>query len=222
MAVASYVASQRDVLLGGDEVGYHVGQDRNANRNTDLVFATAGVLLEELKSRGLDALTRYKVVVIDECHERSCESDLALTMIREFMAAHPRSNLRLGLMSATFDHAKYGAFFRGVPGCEYVDAVVVQTARSLDAFHERVGTVYLEGIARMLAGSPHAFEEDYVEYVLDMRDDPDEELQGADNGKALTGGLLNCVMSLVNHLHREEPPGAIFLVFAPTYREFIH
>ena len=74
----------------------------------------------------------------------------------------------------------------------------------------------------MLAGSPHAFEEDYVEYVLDMRDDPDEELQGADNGKALTGGLLNCVMSLVNHLHREEPPSAIFLVFAPTYREFIH
>ena len=109
VAVASYVASQRDVLLGGDEVGYHVGQDRNANRNTDLVFATAGVLLEELKSRGLDALTRYKVVVIDECHERSCESDLALTMIREFMAAHPRSNLWLVLLSAAFDHAKYGA-----------------------------------------------------------------------------------------------------------------
>ena len=50
----------------GEEVGYHVGQDRMANNETDLVFVTAGVLLEELKAHGLNALTDYKVVVIDE------------------------------------------------------------------------------------------------------------------------------------------------------------
>lgn len=66
VAVATYVAKQRGVVLGEDEVGYHVGQDRLATHDTQLVFSTAGVLLEELKARGLNALTQYKVVVIDE------------------------------------------------------------------------------------------------------------------------------------------------------------
>ena len=65
VAVATYVAKQRGVELG-EQVGYHVGQDRTATSETDLVFVTAGVLLEELKAHGLNALTDYKVVVIDE------------------------------------------------------------------------------------------------------------------------------------------------------------
>lgn len=65
VAVSSYVAQQRGAVLG-EEVGYHVGQERMANHETKLVFATAGVLLEELKAKGLNALTKYKVVVIDE------------------------------------------------------------------------------------------------------------------------------------------------------------
>ena len=60
------MAKVRGVELGGDEVGYHVGQDRCATKDTKLVFATAGVLLEELKAHGLNALTKYKVVIIDE------------------------------------------------------------------------------------------------------------------------------------------------------------
>lgn len=66
VAVASYVAKQRGAILGEEEVGYHVGQDRMATNDTQLIFATAGVLLEELKARGLNALTKYKVVIIDE------------------------------------------------------------------------------------------------------------------------------------------------------------
>jgi len=63
VAVASYVAKQRGATLGEEEVGYHVGQDKTSNHDTKLVYATSGVLLEELKSRGLDALTKYKVVL---------------------------------------------------------------------------------------------------------------------------------------------------------------
>ena len=87
MAVASYVAKQRQCVLGNDEVGYHVGQDRcvASPDGVGLLFATAGILLEELKLRGIDAVSRYKVVIIDECHERSCESDLCLTIIKEMM-----------------------------------------------------------------------------------------------------------------------------------------
>ncbi|KAL7543042.1 hypothetical protein ACHAXR_012343 [Thalassiosira sp. AJA248-18] len=218
VAVSSYVAKQRGVVLGEDEVGYHVGQDRMANNDTKLVFATAGVLLEELKGNGLKALTKYKVVIIDECHERSCESDLVLTIIREFMVHHPMSKLRLVLMSATFNHSLYSSFFRGVPGCEYVDTITLQTAESIDAFYSKVQTYYLEDISRMLARSKCVSRENFMNYLLDMKDDPMGELSGTDDGKALSYDLLTCIMSLVNHLHEQESPDAIFLVFAPTYR----
>mmetsp|Transcript_20051 Transcript_20051/g.43473 ORF Transcript_20051/g.43473 Transcript_20051/m.43473 type:complete len:1281 (-) Transcript_20051:189-4031(-) len=217
VAVSSYVAKQRGVLLGGDEVGYHVGQDRMATHDTKLIFITAGVLLEELKGNGLNALTKYKVVIIDECHERSSESDLVLTIIKEFMISHPRSNLKLVLMSATFNHSQYSSFFRGVPGCDYVDTITIQTANSIDAFYSRVQTYYLKDIANILA-SASAYEEDYIDYCLDMKHDPTEELSGTDGGKALSYQLLTCIMALVKHLHNEESPDAIFLVFAPTYR----
>lgn len=217
--MASYVAKQRGATLG-EEVGYHVGQDRMANRDTKLIFATAGVLLEELKAHGLNALSKYKVVIIDECHERSCESDLVLTIIKEFMIAHPRSNLRLVLMSATFDHSQYSTFFRGVPGCDYVDTITMQTADSIDAHYNRVKTYYLEDISKMLSRSSIVPKEDYIDYCLDMKNDPMEELSGEDDGKALTYTLLTCIMSLVLHLHEEESKGLIFLVFCPTYRKF--
>ena len=200
-------------------MGYHVGQDRAADRDTRLLFATAGVLLEELKGNGLDALTRYKVVIIDECHERSCESDLVLAIVKEFMTAHPRSNLRLVLMSATFNHEQYASIFRGVPGCDYVDAIPIQTAQSIDAFYDTVRTYYLEDVYKMLSRSQYARREDCLDYCLDMKDNPMEELISVAGGKALSHALLPCIMSLVVHLHNSEPSDSIFLVFAPTYRK---
>jgi HrpA-like RNA helicase len=219
VAVATYVAKQRVEARLGKEVGYHVGQDKMANHETGLLFATAGILLEELKGQGLHALTKYKVVIIDECHERSCESELVLTIIKQFMIANPRSNLRLVLMSATFNHNLYTSFFHGVPGCEYVDTITLQTAESIDAFYSKVQTHYLEDISRMLASSVAEHTADYMTYCNAMKCDPMVELDGSGGGKALSHQLLLCIMSLVNHLHCDESPDSIFLVFAPTYRK---
>lgn len=49
-----------------------------------LIFKTAGVLLEQMRDRGLAAL-KYKVIVLDEVHERSVESDLVLACVKQFM-----------------------------------------------------------------------------------------------------------------------------------------
>jgi hypothetical protein len=51
-------------------------------------------------------------VVIDEVHERSEQSDLLLACVREFMSHDSRlRNLRLVLMSATFDTQRYKSYF---------------------------------------------------------------------------------------------------------------
>lgn len=52
-----------------------------------IVFKTAGVLLEEMRDRGLNALN-YKVIVLDEVHERSVESDLVLVCVKQFLSKH--------------------------------------------------------------------------------------------------------------------------------------
>lgn len=200
-------------------MGYHVGQEKVASETTGLLFATAGILLEELKLRGLDALTKYKVVIIDECHERSCESDLCLTIIKEFMTAYPRSKLRLVLMSATFDHSRYNSFFRNVPGCDYIDTITMQSANSLDAYHSKVQTLYLEDVHKMFGEKKFARGiVDCYKYMVSMRADPTEELKGNDEGRTLSMSLLDAIRSLVVFLDKEEEEGAIFLIFAPTYR----
>ena len=211
-------------------MGYHVGQDRVANHDTGLIFATAGILLEELKVHGLEALTKYKVVMIDECHERSCESDLCLTIIKEFMIAYPRSKLRLVLMSATFNHAQYKAFFQRVPGCEYVDTITLQTAQSINAFYTNVQMFYLEDVAKMIQRSTQTKKswgddsdsEDEgvkaIDFCNKMKSDPDNELKGFDNGRTLSHRMLACIGLLVDVLDEEESHDGIFLIFAPTYR----
>lgn len=219
-AVATHVAKQRNVVLG-EEVGYHVGQDRVTDFNgkdTGLTFCTAGILLEELRVHGLDAIEKYKVVIIDECHERSTESDLCLTIIKEFMVAYPRSKLRLVLMSATFDHARYTNFFRGVPGCEYVDTITLQTAESINAFYTNVDTLYLEDVTRMLKFQFSGLDNYYMEYCTSIKRDPMKEMYGKDGGKTLSQQLLNLIFVLVAHLDQEEESDSIFLIFAPTYR----
>lgn len=218
VAVSSHVAKQRGSVLG-EEVGYHVGQDRVANsQTTRLLFATAGILLEELKENGLEALTRYKVVLIDECHERSSESDLCLTIIKEFMMAYPRCKLRLILMSATFNHDKYTSFFSGVPGCEYVDTITIQTANNIDMFYSRVQTYYLESITNLLSRSGD-YNEEVKQYCSDMKLDPVRELTSNESGKLLSKNLVELIRSLAEYLHLVEAQDKIFLIFTPTYRK---
>lgn len=56
------------------------------------MFKTAGVVLEQMCDRGIAALLRYKVIILDEVHERSVESDLVLASIKQFLMK--KSDLR--------------------------------------------------------------------------------------------------------------------------------
>ncbi|KAF3332867.1 zinc finger CCCH domain-containing protein 4 isoform X2 [Carex littledalei] len=62
VAIARTVAKALDCEVGGD-VGYHIGHsnvsDHNSKRSR-IVFKTAGVLLEQMRDKGMAAL-QYKV-----------------------------------------------------------------------------------------------------------------------------------------------------------------
>ena len=114
-AAAHRIAEEQGWAVGG-EVGYHVRFEKHISPNTRLRVLTEGILSKQL----LDdpSLTGIGCVVLDEFHERSLHTDLAVAMLREVQQSL-RADLLLVVMSATL-HAEPVARFLG--GCPVVRA----------------------------------------------------------------------------------------------------
>lgn len=84
----------------GTRVGYQVRLDRKWTDQSMIVVMTYGVLLRRLQNDPL--LEDFGTVLLDEFHERSLESDLALAMLHR-IRSELRPSLRLGVMSATLE-----------------------------------------------------------------------------------------------------------------------
>ncbi|GMV42182.1 MAG: ATP-dependent helicase HrpB [Myxococcales bacterium] len=111
-AAARRIAEEQGWTLG-EQVGWHIRFEARYRPATRLVFATEGVLLRWLQRDPL--LEGVGAVVLDEVHERSLHTDLALALLREVQAARP--DLRLVVMSATLDAEPFQAFLGGPDRC---------------------------------------------------------------------------------------------------------
>ena len=101
LGVASRVAE-----LNGEEcgqtVGYKIHLENKISAQTRLEVVTEAILIKNLQSD--PALEGYNVVVIDEFHERSVNTDLALAFLKEAMML--RDDLFVVIMSATIEADK--------------------------------------------------------------------------------------------------------------------
>jgi ATP-dependent helicase HrpB len=109
-AAAARIADERGWHVGR-EVGYVVRFERRVGPETRLHIMTEGVLTRWLLADPL--LEGVGAVVLDEFHERSLHSDLALALLREVQAARP--DLVLVVMSATLDAGPVARFLGGCP-----------------------------------------------------------------------------------------------------------
>ena len=108
LETADFAAKCLDVKLGA-EVGYYYKGDRNVSDKTVLTFTTIGSLFSRIT--GDDPLLKdYKIVIIDEAHERSIQTDFTLLLIKEIL--EKRKDLKLVIMSATIDLNKFRNFFK--------------------------------------------------------------------------------------------------------------
>ncbi|CAM6100679.1 unnamed protein product [Calypogeia fissa] len=78
LATARRVAHELSVNLG-QEVGFQVRHDRKIGEKSCIKFMTDGILLRELQADFL--LRKYSVVVLDEAHERSLNTDILIGML---------------------------------------------------------------------------------------------------------------------------------------------
>ncbi|NXC43556.1 DHX35 helicase, partial [Penelope pileata] len=107
VSVAGRVADERCAVLG-HEVGYCIRFDDCTDpQATRIKFLTDGMLVREMMADPL--LTRYSVLMLDEAHERTLYTDIAIGLLKKIQKK--RGDLRLIVASATLDAEKFRDFF---------------------------------------------------------------------------------------------------------------
>lgn len=157
--VAARLAARRMAsILGekvGETVGYRIRFERRISSKTRIEVMTEGVLVRQLQAD--PELTGVGLVVFDEVHERSLDTDLALTFAIDARNAI-RPDLKLLVMSATID-AERLANFIGIEG----PAPILQTSgRTHPVIIRYIGAAGVAGgpdIAKVVATVGRALEE---------------------------------------------------------------
>ena len=98
MSVAARVAYEMGCKLGA-EVGYSIRFEENCSDRTIIKYMTDGMLLREFMMD--PSLSQYKVLIIDEAHERTLHTDIVLSLVKDLSRA--RDDLKLIISSATLD-----------------------------------------------------------------------------------------------------------------------
>ncbi|KAL2535291.1 Zinc finger CCCH domain-containing protein 31 [Forsythia ovata] len=202
VAVARMVAKARNCEVGG-EVGYHIGHSRVFSARSKIVFKTAGVLLDEMREKGLKAL-KYKVIFLDEVHERSVESDLVLVCVKQFLLKN--NDLRVVLMSATADISRYREYFKDIGRGERVEVLAIPPSTGKSIIYQRKVS-YLEQVIDLLGMESE-------DLSLKYCSGPSPIMAEA-NFKPEVHKLIH---NLVLYIHKNEPDiEKSILVFLPTF-----
>ncbi|KAJ6785612.1 hypothetical protein PWT90_00485 [Aphanocladium album] len=119
-SLASRVAQEMDVELG-EEVGYAIGGRRKMTAVPDsgdgmftrVAFMTEGSLVNAMiKSK---TLSKVCCVIIDEAHERTCDTDVLLALLKRLLEDRPNGDFKVIIMSATLDAGVFQRYFNDCP-----------------------------------------------------------------------------------------------------------
>ncbi|EOY00857.1 PREDICTED: probable pre-mRNA-splicing factor ATP-dependent RNA helicase DEAH4 isoform X2 [Theobroma cacao] len=111
VSVSRRVAQELGVRLG-EEVGYAIRFEDRTSERTQIKYLTDGVLLRESLSN--PELNQYSVIILDEAHERSLNTDILLGLMKRLVGSRA-SNLKVLITSATLDGEKVSKFFSDCP-----------------------------------------------------------------------------------------------------------
>lgn len=207
VSVSRRVAYEVGVQLG-EEVGYAIRFEDRTSDKTCIKYLTDGVLLRESLSN--PELDQYSVIILDEAHERSLNTDILLGLMKRLVKLRS-SNLKVLITSATLDGVKVSKFFSGcpvvnVPGTLFPVEMLYSTARPKSYFEASFRTA-LDIHSREPPGDILIFmtgQDDIDKMVSKL----EEKIQNFDEG--------SCMDALVLPLHGTLPPELQVRVFSPA------
>ncbi|KAJ3013997.1 hypothetical protein HKX48_005409 [Thoreauomyces humboldtii] len=106
----SGATNRSDHRVGGT-IGYSIRFERVCSPDTRLLYLTDGTLLRAVATD--PEIRAYDLVILDEAHERSLETDVLFGLLRR--ACRLRPELKIVVMSATLDIDKFSDFFGDAP-----------------------------------------------------------------------------------------------------------
>jgi len=110
--MAKRVASERDCKLG-EGVGYTVRFDDHSDEyKTQIKYVTDGILVRECIQD--PDLRKYSVVVLDEAHERSLNTDILFALVKQAVLRR-KGTLRLVITSATLKTNEISKYYFNCP-----------------------------------------------------------------------------------------------------------
>ncbi|XP_038548799.1 probable ATP-dependent RNA helicase DHX40 isoform X2 [Micropterus salmoides] len=118
ITVAQRVAHEMQCTLGR-EVGYQVRFDDCTSQDTAVKYMTDGCLLREVLADPV--LSQYSVVILDEVHERSLNTDILLGLLKKMFSSPAKATkgraipLKVVVMSATLETDKLSSFLGDCP-----------------------------------------------------------------------------------------------------------
>jgi ATP-dependent helicase HrpB len=156
----------------GEEVGYQVRFDRNWCERTRILVVTEGTLVRMLQDDPF--LDSVAVVVFDEFHERSLDTDLSLGMVRRVQQT-VRPDLKIVVMSATLGVEAVSSYLSNAP-------IVVSEGRlfPVEISYEPRGDNVPLGVAVARA----------VERSLALQSRASSEMRSALDSQATAGDIL--------------------------------
>ncbi|EDR27833.1 pre-mRNA-splicing factor ATP-dependent RNA helicase PRP16, putative [Entamoeba dispar SAW760] len=110
VSVAQRVSEEVGSKLG-EEVGYLIRFEDKTSKKTKIKFMTDGILLREVIKDPM--LEEYSVIIMDEVHERSLNTDILFGIIKRII--QERNDLKLIITTATINENKLIEFFGIIP-----------------------------------------------------------------------------------------------------------
>lgn len=215
VSVARRVAQELGVRLG-EEVGYAIRFEDRTSERTFIKYLTDGVLLREILSN--PDLNLYSVIILDEAHERSLNTDILLGLVKRLVNLQA-SKLKILITSATLDGEKVSKFFSNcptlnVPGKLYPVEILHSKERP---------TSYLES-ALKTAIDIHVREPEGDVLIFMTGQDDIEKLVSKLEDKIRSLDEGSCMDAVILPLHGSLPPEMQVRVFnppPPNCRRFI-